>query len=255
MSYVDSFSFEWRKHSRTQVTDLADAIATFQAKTGITSDEMKGKTILDVGCGAGRFTQIAAIFGGKVIGVDMSDSVAVAIANTRQFMNSEIRKADLHNLPFKDNSFDIIFSIGVLHHTPNTRKAFQSLYRLLKPGGIMAIWVYSNEGIKAKLFNFITGIHRLYTTRMNHQLLYLLCYLSMPLYYLHRIPVLGYLTMALFPCSMHPKAAWRVLDTFDWYSPKYQWKHSYKEVEGWFRELGFKDIRRLNYPIAIRGIK
>jgi hypothetical protein len=90
---------------------------------------------------------------------------------------------------------------------------------------------------------------------MDKDMLYSLCKLAVPLYYLHRVPILRYLTISLFPCSIHPKAEWRVLDTFDWYSPKYQWKHSYKEVEGWFRELGFNSVERLDYPVAVKGIK
>jgi len=254
MSYVDNFSYEWSKHNCTQVIDIADAIRTFFEKTELSVDEIKGKRVLDAGCGAGRFTQVAAMMGAKeVIGVDLSDSIFAASENTKKFNNVKIMRGDINNLPFEDESFDVIFSIGVLHHTPNTKQAFDSLYRLLKPGGIMAIWVYSNEGWKARAFNFVSGIHRLYTTKMNKNLLYTICKLAVPFYYLHRIPVISLFTIALFPCSIHPKAEWRVLDTFDWYSPKYQWKHSYKEVIRWFDR--FKDVRKLSFPVAVRGIK
>lgn len=254
-TYADSFGYEWHKHSQTQVLDVEEAEKTFWLKTGLTPQELKGKVVLDAGCGAGRFTQIAAKYAKKVIGVDLSDSVEVAIANTRQFMNSEIVRADINDMPFPNNYFDVIFSIGVLHHTPSTKQAFTSLAKKVKKGGILSVWVYSNEGWKARVFNLISGFHRLYTTRMNKNLLYQLCKLAIPLYYLHRIPVVGLFTMALLPCSIHPKSEWRVLDTFDWYSPKYQWKHSYDEVEGWFKYLGFKDIQRLEFPVSIRGTK
>lgn len=253
MTYVDNFSFEWKKHNRTQVIDIEDAIKTFFEKTELSVDEIKGKRVLDAGCGAGRFTQVVAMMGAKeVVGVDLSESVIAAQENTKQFKNVRIVRGDLTDL-HDVGMFDVIFSIGVLHHTPNTKQAFDSLYRLLKPGGIMAIWVYSNEGWKARAFNFVSGIHRLYTTKMNKDLLYSICKLAAPIYYLHRIPIIGLFTIALFPSSLHPKAEWRVLDTFDWYSPKYQWKHSYKEVVGWF--IGFKDVRKLSFPVAVRGIK
>ena len=57
----------------------------------------------------------------------------------------------------------------------------------------------------------------------------------------------------LFPMSMHPKWDWRVLDTFDWYSPKYQYKLTYAEVIDWYVELGFKHVERLQYPVAVKG--
>lgn len=254
-NYVDNFGYEWKKHNRTQVEDIFDALDTFMAKTGLWYGDLHGKRVLDAGCGAGRFTQVVARLGAEVVGVDLSDAAQVAKENMKQYDNVEIVQADINDLPFPDGSFDVIFSIGVLHHTPNTKQAFNSLYRLLKPGGIMAIWVYPNEGWKARAFNFVSGIHRLYTTKMNKDVLYSICKLAVPAYYLHRIPILGLFTIALFPSSMHPKAEWRVLDTFDWYSPKYQWKHSYKEVEGWFKGLGFKDIERIGFPVAVRGIK
>ena len=54
---------------------------------------------------------------------------------------------------------------------------------------------------------------------------------------------------------MHPEPEWRWLDTFDWYSPKYQWKHTYEEVEGWFREAGLVEIHRGEFPVSVRGIR
>lgn len=256
MSYVDNFGYEWHKHKTTQVADQIDAFLTFREKTGLNYEDIKGKVVLDAGCGAGRFTQVVALDEAKLaIGVDLSDSVVVAAENTAQYRNVFIMHGDINSLPFADGYFDVIFSIGVLHHTPNTKQAFMNLSRKLKKGGRMSIWVYSNEGWKAKAFNFASAIHRTYTTRMNKDLLYNLCKLAVPLYYLHRIPVLGYFTIALFPCSMHAKADWRILDTFDWYSPKYQWKHTYKEVESWFTEAGYGEITRLDVPIAVTGIK
>lgn len=254
-TYADSFGYEWHKHKQTQVLDTEEAERVFWLKTGLSPEELKGKMVLDAGCGAGRFTQITAKYAKKVIGIDLSNSVEVAIANTRQFINSQIIRADINDMPFPDEYFDVVFSIGVIHHTPSTRQAFASLAKKVKKGGILSIWVYSNEGWKAKAFNLISGLHRLYTVRMNKDILYQLCKLAIPLYYLHRIPILGLFTIALFPCSIYPKAEWRVLDTFDWYSPKYQWKHSYIEVEKWFRELGFKDVQILEFPVSARGIK
>jgi SAM-dependent methyltransferase len=254
-NYADSFGFEWHKHNQTQVLDVEEAEKTFWLKTGLTKEELKGKTVLDAGCGAGRFTQIAAKYAKTVVGVDLSDAAEVAIENTKYMGNVFIWRSDINNLGFEDETFDIIFSLGVLHHTPSTKQSFNSLYRLLKPNGIMTVWVYSNEGFKAKAFNLISGIHRLYTTRMNKAILYKCCRVVSNVHFLHTIPLLKYLFIALFPISLHPKKEWRILDTFDWYSPKYQWKHSYSEVESWFRELNFKDIKRLEFPVSIRGIK
>ena len=254
MSYTDSFSFEWAKHSRTQIDDV-ESMKMFKQKTGFGKRDFENKLVLDAGCGAGRYARIAKLLGATVVAVDMSESVGVARENTKALGNVDIVRADINALPFKDEVFDCLFSIGVLHHTPGTKKAFDCLPRLLKSGGKLAIWVYPNEGFKARAFNFVTSFHRLITTRMPKQWLYKLCKLAVPLYYLHRMPVFGYLTMAFFPCSMHPIAEWRVLDTFDWFSPKYQHKHSYKEVAGWFKEQGLVDVKCLDFPVAVQGVK
>jgi hypothetical protein len=59
----------------------------------------------------------------------------------------------------------------------------------------------------------------------------------------------------LAPISLHPDWRWRWLDTFDWYTPRYQWKFLYPEVHRWFREVGFDDVRVFDPPIAMRGNK
>ncbi len=256
--YVSSFSLEWAKHSRTQldsVSGLKVAESTFFERTGFNKEELKDKTILDASCGIGRFMEVAQKYCGHVVGLDMSFSVEQAYENVGNYPNVDIVQADIMRPPFKDDSFDALFSIGVLHHTPNTKQAFESLVKLVVKSGQMAIWVYSNEGLKTKLYNTIAAFYRLFTTRIPKSALYKLCRLAIPLYYLHKIPIIGLLFRTLFPTSMEPIPEWRVLDNFDWYSPKYQFKHTYKEVEGWFAENRFGSIRRLSHPVSVQGIK
>ena len=79
---------------------------------------------------------------------------------------------------------------------------------------------------------------------------------AIPLYYLHRLPWIGRVTGVLLPTAVHPHWRWRWLDTFDWYTPRYQWKHRYPEVLRWFREAGFTDIPYVaDEPICVRGGK
>jgi hypothetical protein len=60
--------------------------------------------------------------------------------------------------------------------------------------------------------------------------------------------------MAL-PTSLNPDPEWRWLDTFDWYSPRYQWKHTYEEVERWFEEAGLHQIERGPFAVSVRGTR
>lgn len=254
--YAKSFSMQWNWHGRTQLDSFSgthESEDTFKTKTGFDLEKLKGKLVLDVGCGAGRFTEVAGKYGAEVMAIDLSFSVNAAFENLGSRRNIHIIQADIFSLPFKEESFDYIFSIGVLDHTPNTREAFNQLPRLLKKGGEIAIWIYSDEGIYRKLHNRISNFYRVFTTRMPKSLLYYLCHISIPLYHLNRVRILGALLNLIVPISCHPNSEWRVLDTFDWYSPKYQWKHTYNEVVRWFEEKELKNITKLNRPVSVKG--
>lgn len=111
----------------------------------LSPDDVKGATLLDGGCGKGRHLRVMAGFGARdIVGVDVSDAVDVAYANTREFANVHIVQADLHRLPLRDG-FDMAYSIGVLHHTPQPKAAFVTIARHVRPGGSVACWVYGRE--------------------------------------------------------------------------------------------------------------
>ena len=147
-AYADSFGFQWKRFARTQL-DSANRTTrsrdAFVEKTGWSLDELKGKRVLDVSCGMGRFAEVAADAGAEVYGIDLSRAVDAAFANLGSRSNVWVYQADVINLPFVPESFDFIYNIGVLHHTPDTRAAFLRLPELLRPGGAIAIWVYSTE--------------------------------------------------------------------------------------------------------------
>ena len=251
-NYGDSFGFEWNRHRFTQLdTDSSDESAsTFQRKTGLGPEDVKGKLVLDVGCGMGRFADVVSRWGGNVVAFDLSNAVEAAYQNLGHRDNVVILQADVFEMPFQEESFDIIYSIGVLHHTPDCEKAFAQLPRFLKPNGKIAIWVYGPHSTKR-----LASLYRRLTVRMPHRLLHALCYLSIPMYPIYKIPLLGDFLWILLPMSRHPKPAWRVLNTFDWYSPKYQSMHTYPEVYRWFRSSGLTDIELLNIPVAVSGVR
>jgi len=252
--YSESFGFQWNRFARTQL-DSANGTTrsrdTFVQKTGWSPATLRGKRVLDAGCGMGRFAEVCADAGAEVYAVDLSVAVNAAYRNLGHRPNIHIYQADIMNLPFPERSFDFIYSIGVLHHTPNTRVAFLRLLPLLKPGGTIAIWVYGRQ------LKWLIGseILRVVTPALPKAWLLYACRVSIPLYRVHRIPVLGRITTVVLPTSMQPNAESRWLDTFDWYSPRYQWKHTYGEVEAWFEEAGLVEVERGAVPVAVRGMR
>jgi 2-polyprenyl-3-methyl-5-hydroxy-6-metoxy-1,4-benzoquinol methylase len=136
--YAKSFGYEWKRFSRTQLDSASGTTRSrdaFLEKTGLSLEQLQGKTVLDVGCGMGRFAEIVARAGARVVGIDLSSAVDAAAENLSSFENAAIVQADVFSLPFARESFDVIYSIGVLHHTPDTREAFLKLAFHLKPGG------------------------------------------------------------------------------------------------------------------------
>lgn len=256
--YVGNFSREWYAHKTTQLDSKSgtkESEEIFKRKTDFDLNELKGDLVLDVGCGTGRFMEIGLKHGAEVVGIDLSFAVDVAQENIGKNKNAHIVQADIFNLPFKNESFDKVFSIGVLHHTPSTKDAFLNITSFLKKGGEIAVWVYSDEGWYMKLYNRSSNFWRFFARKLPPTLLYTFCkYWANLMYPLKKIRFLRVILQIILPPSNnHPR--WKVLDTYDWLSPKYQWKHTHDEVENWFKRSGLKEIKRLNYPIAVRGKK
>ena len=215
-------------------------------------EELKGKLILDAGCGMGRFMEIALKYGGTVIGVDMSLAIEAAYQNLHKHSNAHFIQADIFQLPFKEGSFDFIYSLGVLHHTPDTRGAFAQLPPLLKPGGKIPVTLYAGYN---KAYVYSSEFWRFFTKRFPKCLLYALAHIAIPLYYVYRLPGIGKLLSVALPISLHPRAEWRVLDTFDHYSPSYQFYFSHFQVFRWFEDQGLKDVKVLEPGVSLLGAK
>ncbi len=250
--YASSFGFQWNRFAKTQL-DSANGTTqsrdTFTEKTGWSLHDLKGATVLDAGCGMGRFAEVCADAGANVHAVDLSIASEAAARNLSGRANVSVYQADIMNLPFAEGTFDCIYSLGVLHHTPDTRAAFQRLVRLLKPGGLISIWVYSKELLVWRGGELL----RHFTPHLSREWLLRLSWMAIPMFHVHRNRIAGRFTRVWLPTSLHPDPEWRWLDTFDWYSPAYQWKHTADEVESWFREAGLEGVSRGPFPVSVSG--
>ena len=152
--YVASFGRQWNRYDVAR--DEEDE-AVFRVKTGVDPRDLKGKLVLDAGCGGGRYAVLAGRHGAKVVGVDLSAAVEKAAALCAELPDVAIVQADLLELPLAEAVFDLAFSIGVLHHSPDPRRAFPQVAARVKPGGRLAVWLYRKNTPPQEGLNSASG--------------------------------------------------------------------------------------------------
>lgn len=173
-----NFGWSWNKFNHDNEKYAEQFLGWLQP---VKREFFKDKVILEGGCGKGRHTSLAHEWGAReIIGIDLSSAVDAAYEATKHLPNAHIVQADIYNLPFKKNVFDYAFSIGVLHHTPDPKKAFKSLASNVKKGGHVSAWIYGAEN-NEWIVNFVNPVREGLTSKMKHQ----------TLYQLSKVPTLG----------------------------------------------------------------
>jgi SAM-dependent methyltransferase len=147
---VQSFSEEWTKFNYFTKEEIKKA--GDQYFDIIPSEYIRNKTILDVGCGIGRWSKYLADRAKFIECIDPSDAVYAAAKFLRSHSNIRVSKAGVQGIPFPDNSFDFVFSLGVLHHIPHTESAMHNCVRKVKHGGYFMVYLYYNFDNRGFLF-------------------------------------------------------------------------------------------------------
>jgi SAM-dependent methyltransferase len=140
--YADSFGLEWNAHAETQLDSRTGANISrvrLERCLGCPVEGVKGKRVLEAGCGAGRFTELLVGAGAMVYSIDMSSAVDANRRNIGERPNHVLAQADLNRPPFPPESFDVVLCLGVLQHTPSTRDSLRALWRMVNPGGILVV--------------------------------------------------------------------------------------------------------------------
>jgi SAM-dependent methyltransferase/uncharacterized protein YbaR (Trm112 family) len=135
---LDRFGYEWTYFSEYDCDNFKRFIEP------LPDNFFRGKIGLDAGCGAGRHAKQAVELGAEIVGVDLSWAVDAAYQKNADNKGVHIVQADIYNLPFKSGIFDLIYSLGVLHHLPEPERGFQSLLPVLTEGGSIFVWLYAH---------------------------------------------------------------------------------------------------------------
>lgn len=142
-STVENFEFEWKSFSGYfdfNNDEFIDLIKPF-----FDQSYLKGKSVLDAGCGSGMYSRFFGVYGATdVTLLDLSGAIEVAKQNIKD-PRYEFIQGDIINAPLKESTFDFILSKGVIHHLSDPYKGFCKLFSLLKDGGAILFWVYGKE--------------------------------------------------------------------------------------------------------------
>lgn len=248
----ESFGYEWQKFP--EMLKEWEENFNFYFKPLTSLDLLKGKIILEAGCGKGRHSYYSAKIAKEIIAIDLSPAIDVAFYNNKNASNVYFIQADIYNLPFRENSFDFIFSLGVLDHLPEPEQGFKKLTKLLKNKAGILVYVYRKY--PKNTFHFyilkLVNYFRYLTTRISLKLLYLFCY---------PIAILSYLIFVLpfkvflkktdkvnWPLKSYSDYPFRVFlnDIFDRFSSPIENRYSEEEISAWYQKAGLKNIKILS---------
>ena len=266
-NYAGSFGYQWNSFRKEQLDRFNGTTLSadrFWSETGWTKEDMKGALILDAGCGAGRFLDAASLTEATIVGVDLSNAVDAARENLSDRSNVLFVQASIYDLPFRPGTFDKVYCIGVIQHTPDTVKSLKCIADMVRPGGDFAVTIYPRKPW-TKLFSkyWLRPI----TRRMSKEKLMAAVEKVMPVAFpvtnvLFRIPYLDRVFRFVIPIAnyVHEKQlndqqryAWAVLDTFDMLSPYYDQPMTEAEARKPLSESGIEVTRHTFYGLNLIG--
>jgi 2-polyprenyl-3-methyl-5-hydroxy-6-metoxy-1,4-benzoquinol methylase len=266
-NYAASFGWQWNRFGKTQLDSHSGQPISrdrFFAFTGWTPEQLAGKRVLDIGCGAGRFAEIALSCGAEVVAVDYSSAVDACWANHQDKPNLfGVLQADIYHLPLLPAQFDFVYCLGVLQHTPDVRAALMALPPQLKACGQLAVDVYPKQWRNSLWPRYwIRPItRRLRPDRLFRMVQFMVKYLLPVSVVLGRAPLVGRKLRHLIPLSNYDGILplteeqlreWATLDTFDMLAPAHDHPQTSATLTNWLHEAGLERVRvfRLGFLVG-----
>ena len=267
----DAFSSKWRNFNKTyhnkkwiegQTKWFLERFG-WKSITKLNSFLKTRSRILDAGTGVGNSAKLfSSNPNAQVFGIDASESIEFAYKKYGKIKNIHFLQADIRKLPFKKNFFDFVCSDQVLHHTKDTESSFKMLSKLLTKKGIISIYVYRKKG---PLREFADDHIRESTIKMTEKqcmdfsksmalLGKNLSQLKKKITITEDIPLLRikagtydvqrFLYWNFLKCWWSPDVPFdqSIATNYDWYFPKFAYRHSEKEVRKWFKDIKLKIV-------------
>ena len=257
-NYTDNFGFQWNRFVTTQLDksgDLDLSRKRFFAVTGWDKENLSGQNILEVGSGAGRFSQIVLDYtNANLYSVDYSKAVEANYKNNGPHQRLKLFQASIYDLPFAGEQFDKVFCFGVLQHTPDVEKSIKCLVDMVKEGGELVVDFYPLHGWWTKLHS--KYLLRPFTKKMTNERLFNkinnnIDRLIKTYQFIEKIGLGNVLNRFVPVCDINgtlpgnlPYSKLRelcVLDTFDMFSPQFDQPQKIKTIKEWFFKYGIED--------------
>ena len=254
---VESFGDEWLKYDQSGMEEN-ESIRLFKRYFSIFPWKKlpKNSKGFDMGCGTGRWAKFVACKVGHLHCIDPSEAIKVAKNKLRRFKNITFHKKSLDDISLKNGSQDFGYSLGVLHHVPDTQKAIRSCSKLLKPGAPLLIYIYYNFDNRPLWFKYlwsITNVIRFVICRLPKFLKFLFCDLiSISIYFpLARIALLVEIigiNLENFPLNSYRHKSFYVMrtDARDRFGTPLEKRFSKKEMLIMMKKAGLERIKFSN---------
>lgn len=256
-----SFALQWKRFAEVQIDSkngTTESRERLLAQSRLDPAEFADRHVLEVGCGAGRFTEVLLSFGARVAAVDYSEAVEVLAAFDPAAILSGrlvLAQADVFTLPFRPRTFDVVVGYGMLQHTGAPRAALEALWELVRPGGLLLVDRYALD-----LRHFLPFKYALrpFTRDLQPdrllQIVERLCARLIPVEraLIHRSrgqarrwirALLGRAPNSTYPLNLEAEGRlsadvayrWSILETFDQYAPRYDLPCTFS---GWRKQIG-----------------
>ncbi|MGH7456938.1 MAG: class I SAM-dependent methyltransferase, partial [bacterium] len=243
-----SFSAQWENYEYSDETweiKVAERVPFFYRYLKVQPGSLNQALVLDAGCGNGTLSAALAASGPEMVAMDFSTSVERAHRHRNIFATDKSNhvhyvQADIQQPPFRSQIFDAIYSDGVLHHTPDTRKSFNALVPLVKCGGKFFVWLYRKDlslyfRLKAAIIFVIRSVLRRFPRSIRLAFCYIVAAIMLTV--LRLLLLFGYKSKRkVIPLSLK---ATNLMDTF---TPQFKHEHTPDEVKPWFETQGFIEI-------------
>lgn len=261
-NYADCFGHQWNAFRRTQLDSHTGTTITSDRARRILGPECLGKLesdqrveVLEVGCGAGRFTEfLLSTPAAHVTSVDFSSAVEANQANFPQGDRHRVVQGDVRQLPFLPGQFDLVFCVGVVQHTPDPEQTIRSLLQQVRPGGWL---VFDHYAAKISYFASPSWVLRPILKRLSPERSLAwtkrLVDTLLPIHRLTaRIPVVGWLLPKFSPVVTYHRAygalsdalqyEWSLLDTYDGLTDWYKHLRTKGQIERYLAKSGASSV-------------